>query len=109
MRYGVCLDSLASGDGALASQQPRTSSIFKTVGMKVFERGWLSSNSVLLLDGGEPGESVLIDSGYCTLAAQTLALVRNALAIVDSIASSTRTRIPTTAAAITRCKSSSTA
>lgn len=41
-------------------------------GLCVFERGWLSSNNVLL-DGEEP---VLVDSGYVTHAAQTLALVQ---------------------------------
>lgn len=44
-------------------------------GIKVFERGWLSSNNVLLQ--GE--QSVLIDSGYVTHAPQTLALVEAAL------------------------------
>ena len=44
--------------------------------IRVFERGWLSSNNVLLLsDEG----SALVDSGYATHAAQTLALVRAAL------------------------------
>lgn len=42
----------------------------------VFERGWLSSNNVLLDDGRS---AVLIDSGYCTHAEQTLALVAHAL------------------------------
>lgn len=42
----------------------------------VFERGWLSSNNILL--GGAHG-TALIDSGYGTHAAQTLALVRSAL------------------------------
>jgi glyoxylase-like metal-dependent hydrolase (beta-lactamase superfamily II) len=41
-------------------------------GVRVFERGWLSSNNVLLL--GED-RTVLVDSGYCTHADQTLALV----------------------------------
>lgn len=53
-------------------------STFAAAGLKVLERGWLSSNNVLF-DGGELGESVLIDSGYCTHASQTLALVRAAL------------------------------
>jgi glyoxylase-like metal-dependent hydrolase (beta-lactamase superfamily II) len=45
--------------------------------IRVFERGWLSSNNILLLsDAG----SALIDSGYATHAAQTLALVEGALA-----------------------------
>jgi glyoxylase-like metal-dependent hydrolase (beta-lactamase superfamily II) len=44
--------------------------------VRVFERGWLSSNNVLFDDGGE---TALIDSGYLTHAPQTLALVRHAL------------------------------
>ncbi len=42
----------------------------------VLERGWLSSNNVLLL-GGE--QNALVDSGYATHAEQTLALVETAL------------------------------
>ena len=45
-------------------------------GMRVFERGWLSSNNVLFSDGEQ---SLLIDSGYCTHSAQTLQLVDHAL------------------------------
>ncbi len=45
-------------------------------GVTVFERGWLSSNNILIQ--GEQGTS-LIDSGYCTHAPQTLALVQSAL------------------------------
>jgi glyoxylase-like metal-dependent hydrolase (beta-lactamase superfamily II) len=45
-------------------------------GMHVFERGWLSSNNILFT-GGE--KTVLIDSGYCTHAEQTLSLVEAAL------------------------------
>jgi glyoxylase-like metal-dependent hydrolase (beta-lactamase superfamily II) len=45
-------------------------------GIAVFERGWLSSNNVLLDDGQA---AVLIDTGYCTHADQTLALVADAL------------------------------
>ena len=45
-------------------------------GVSVFERGWLSSNNILIQ--GEDG-SALIDSGYCTHADQTLALVDSAL------------------------------
>lgn len=41
----------------------------------VFERGWLSSNNILL-HGEQP---VLVDSGYATHAAQTVALVEDAL------------------------------
>lgn len=43
----------------------------------VFERGWLSSNNILFTGSGE---TALVDSGYVTHAAQTLALVRHALA-----------------------------
>jgi glyoxylase-like metal-dependent hydrolase (beta-lactamase superfamily II) len=42
----------------------------------VFERGWLSSNNILI-QGGD--SAVLIDSGYCTHAEQTLALVDTTL------------------------------
>jgi len=47
-------------------------------GIIVFERGWLSSNNVLLR--GQPGEgAVLVDSGYWTHADQTIALLHQAL------------------------------
>jgi glyoxylase-like metal-dependent hydrolase (beta-lactamase superfamily II) len=46
------------------------------VGVTVLERGWLSSNNILIQ--GAQG-TVLIDSGYCTHSAQTLALVEGAL------------------------------
>lgn len=46
------------------------------VGAVVFERGWLSSNNVLIT-GGE--HCALVDSGYVSHAEQTLALVRHAL------------------------------
>lgn len=45
-------------------------------GMQIFERGWLSSNNVLLQDAQT---SILIDSGYVLHAQQTLALVQHAL------------------------------
>lgn len=44
--------------------------------MRVFERGWLSSNNVLFTG---PGPTALIDSGYLTHCTQTLALVEHAL------------------------------
>lgn len=43
--------------------------------MRLFERGWLSSNNVLFTGS----ETALVDSGYLTHAPQTLALVRHAL------------------------------
>ncbi len=45
-------------------------------GLHVFERGWLSANNILLTDDDS---ATLIDSGYVTHEAQTLALVQNAL------------------------------
>jgi len=44
--------------------------------MRVFERGWLSSNNILFLGSDR---TALIDSGYMTHAEQTAALVRHAL------------------------------
>ncbi|MDC8757765.1 MBL fold metallo-hydrolase [Janthinobacterium fluminis] len=44
--------------------------------IRVFERGWLSSNNVLLVGADD---TALIDSGYLTHAPQTLALVRHGL------------------------------
>jgi glyoxylase-like metal-dependent hydrolase (beta-lactamase superfamily II) len=45
-------------------------------GVTVFERGWLSANNVLMCD---EHSATLIDSGYVSHQAQTLALVQNAL------------------------------
>jgi glyoxylase-like metal-dependent hydrolase (beta-lactamase superfamily II) len=47
-------------------------------GLRVFERGWLSSNNVLL--HGEPGEgAVLVDASHTLHAAQTVAMMHAAL------------------------------
>ncbi|GHC97137.1 hypothetical protein GCM10007320_51680 [Pseudorhodoferax aquiterrae] len=48
-------------------------------GVVLFERGWLSSNNLLLTDPRGAGPAALVDSGYCTHAAQTLALLDQAL------------------------------
>ncbi|MEO8390270.1 MBL fold metallo-hydrolase [Polaromonas sp.] len=45
-------------------------------GLLVFERGWLSANNILFAEGEE---TLLIDSGYCIHASQTLALVESTL------------------------------
>ncbi|MGH6612142.1 MAG: MBL fold metallo-hydrolase [Burkholderiaceae bacterium] len=45
--------------------------------MRVLERGWVSSNNILLLD--DDGSATLIDTGYVTHNDQTLQLVRHAL------------------------------
>jgi glyoxylase-like metal-dependent hydrolase (beta-lactamase superfamily II) len=44
--------------------------------MRVFERGWLSSNNILFLGRAD---TALVDTGYATHAEQTLALVHHAL------------------------------
>ncbi|MGO4331873.1 MBL fold metallo-hydrolase [Cupriavidus sp. 2TAF22] len=44
--------------------------------LRVFERGWLSANNILFLDGDD---TALVDSGYVTHAPQTLALVEAGL------------------------------
>jgi glyoxylase-like metal-dependent hydrolase (beta-lactamase superfamily II) len=44
--------------------------------IRVFERGWLSSNNILIADGDS---CTLIDSGYVAHAAQTLLLLQHAL------------------------------
>ena len=46
----------------------------------VLERGWLSANNILLRGDPGDGSTALIDTGYCTHAAQTVALVDGALA-----------------------------
>ncbi len=45
-------------------------------GVHVFERGWLSANNILFTDGDK---SLMVDSGYCTHADQTLLLVESVL------------------------------
>lgn len=50
--------------------------VFNIPGLKVFERGWLSANNILLTDADS---CTLIDSGYVTHQQQTLLLVQNAL------------------------------
>ena len=47
-------------------------------GIHVLERGWLSSNNILLFDGDA---ATLIDSGYVGHAVQTVELVKSALAL----------------------------
>lgn len=49
---------------------------FDEAGLTLFERGWLSSNNLLFVDGAD---NVLVDAGYCSHAEQTIALVRRAL------------------------------
>jgi glyoxylase-like metal-dependent hydrolase (beta-lactamase superfamily II) len=48
-------------------------------GLRVFERGWLSSNNVLVPAGEGEAGATLIDTGHVNHAPQTLALLRHAL------------------------------
>lgn len=48
-------------------------------GLSVLERGWLSSNNVLIHARGDEAGAVLVDSGHVAHAEQTVALVTHAL------------------------------
>lgn len=52
------------------------SSSLLPAGVRVFERGWLSANNILLCD---EASATLVDSGYSSHAQQTLALLEQAL------------------------------
>lgn len=52
---------------------------FERAGLTVLERGWLSSNNILFRGDGDAQESVLVDTGYWSHGAQTVALVRRVL------------------------------
>ncbi len=69
--------------------------------MRVFERGWLSSNNVLLYD--DEHAATLVDTGYVSHRAQTLALVQSALGGRKLARISTRTCTRTIAAAMHTC------
>lgn len=56
---------------------PGEAAALSTAGVTFFERGWLSSNNILIQGG--PGPTALVDSGYASHTAQTLALVGHAL------------------------------
>lgn len=51
---------------------------FTLPGVTVLERGWLSSNNIVL-HGADGEGATLVDSGHCVHAAQTVGLVRHAL------------------------------
>jgi glyoxylase-like metal-dependent hydrolase (beta-lactamase superfamily II) len=48
-------------------------------GLTVLERGWLSSNNVVIHAAGDEPGAVLVDTGHVVHAEQTVALVRHAL------------------------------
>jgi glyoxylase-like metal-dependent hydrolase (beta-lactamase superfamily II) len=65
------------GAGAASSEHLAPAAL---KGLTVLERGWLSSNNILIHAApGEPG-AVLVDTGHVVHAEQTVALVRHALA-----------------------------
>jgi glyoxylase-like metal-dependent hydrolase (beta-lactamase superfamily II) len=51
--------------------------LLQTLGLHVFERGWLSSNTMVCAVDGKP--TALIDSGYASHAALTLSMAQTAL------------------------------
>ena len=55
---------------------PDVASTLARAGVTCIERGWLSANNILIRGNGP---TALVDSGYATHAAQTVALVTNAL------------------------------
>ena len=65
-----------STDSRSIPDQSSVAAVALPAGIQVFQRGWLSSNNVLI-QGSE--HCTLIDSGYCTHAKQTQALVAHAL------------------------------
>lgn len=67
----------AKARGAQAALREETAPLKLPRSIRVLERGWLSSNNIVLT-GGEA--AVLVDSGYVSHAPQTLALLEHALA-----------------------------
>lgn len=64
--------------GELSASAPVTLSkpLVLPAGVRVFERGWLSANNILI-EGA--ASAALVDTGYTTHSEQTVALVQNAL------------------------------
>lgn len=58
------------------SPSPNALPALDKLGLVVLERGWLSSNSVVMLS---EGEGLVVDTGYVTHAEQTVALLRSVL------------------------------
>jgi len=61
----------SSGAGAM-------SRLLDTLGLRVLERGWLSANQAVFRTA-DAAPTTVVDTGFCTHAAQTLALVDHAL------------------------------
>ncbi len=62
-------------------------------GVSVFERGWLSSNNILLHGRGDGEPATLIDASHCLHGEQTVALVRHALRPGEALATVVNTHL----------------
>ncbi len=71
------MDRIVTAARARSESQPMNPTDDALRGLTIFERGWLSSNNVLL--HGDGGGAVLVDAGHLRHAEQTVALVRHAL------------------------------
>jgi glyoxylase-like metal-dependent hydrolase (beta-lactamase superfamily II) len=61
--------------------------------LTVFERGWLSSNNILLHGRGDGEPATLVDASHCLHAPQTVALVENALRPGETLATLVNTHL----------------
>jgi len=73
---------------------------FDSLGLTVLERGWLSSNSTVIVDGDA---GWVVDSGYASHAPQTVELVQQVLGIRKLVAFSIRIFTAITVAATRHC------
>jgi glyoxylase-like metal-dependent hydrolase (beta-lactamase superfamily II) len=64
---------------AVAKQESTVALPHSLAGLTVFERGWLSSNNILIHAAPPERGAVLVDSSHVNHAEQTVALVRHAL------------------------------
>jgi glyoxylase-like metal-dependent hydrolase (beta-lactamase superfamily II) len=62
-------------------------------GLTVFERGWLSSNNVLIHEAREGEGAVLVDTSHCLHGDQTIALLRSALRPGERLAAVVNTHL----------------
>lgn len=58
--------------------EPELGAVLERLGVRLLVRGWLSANNVVVI-GSDDAPSAVVDTGYVTHAAQTLALVKHAL------------------------------
>lgn len=75
---GPCLADDA--EDTLTPRPPISPDAAAWPGLQVLQRGWLSSNNVLLHGGPHDAGALMVDSGHVRHAEQTVALLRHALA-----------------------------